>query len=109
MSGNTAQRCAQIATRFDVSPNQPAAPVHQDIRAGERLGHAYPVRRFDRYPPEIAHAAGEFLGVSRPTATKYLDLLDTAGFVRKKKVGRSNFYINEPLFALLSNITLPSS
>ena len=49
------------------------------------------------------------LGVSRPTATKYLDLLHTAGFVRKKKVGRSNFYINEPLFALLSNIILPNS
>ena len=42
------------------------------------------------------------LGVSRPTAMKYLDTLHTAGFVKKTKLGRTNFYINEPLFALLS-------
>ncbi len=42
------------------------------------------------------------LGVSRPTAMKYLDALGKAGFVRKNKVGRTNYYINEPLFALLS-------
>ena len=41
------------------------------------------------------------LGVSRPTAMKYLDTLHTAGFVKKTKLGRTNFYINEPLFALL--------
>jgi Mn-dependent DtxR family transcriptional regulator len=42
------------------------------------------------------------LGVSRPTATKYLEALTAAGFVRKSKLGRTNFYINEPLFTLLS-------
>jgi Fic family protein len=41
------------------------------------------------------------LGVSRPTATKYLGALETAGVVRKTKLGRTNFYINEPLFSLL--------
>ena len=42
-------------------------------------------------------------GVSRPTATKYLVALTKAGFVRKTKLGRTNFYINQPLIALLSN------
>ena len=42
------------------------------------------------------------LGVSRPTAIKYLNALVQSGFVRKTKLGRTNFYINEPLFALLS-------
>ncbi|MBP9218083.1 MAG: hypothetical protein KBF29_04500, partial [Sterolibacterium sp.] len=42
------------------------------------------------------------LGVSRPTATKYLTALEASGFVRKMKLGRTNFYINEPLFKLLS-------
>ncbi len=42
------------------------------------------------------------LGVSRPTATKYLEALGKAGLVRKRKFGRTNYYINEPLFALLS-------
>jgi Fic family protein len=40
-------------------------------------------------------------GVSRPTATKYLDALTKTGFVRKAKLGRTNFYINQPLIALL--------
>ncbi len=41
------------------------------------------------------------LDVSRPSATKYLGALEKAGIVRKTKLGRSNFYINEPLFSLL--------
>jgi Fic family protein len=42
------------------------------------------------------------LGVSRPTATKYLDELGKAGIIRKLKMGRTNFYVNDPLFSLLS-------
>lgn len=41
------------------------------------------------------------LGVSRPTATKYLGALEAMGLVRKTKLGRTNFYINERLFDLL--------
>jgi Fic family protein len=41
------------------------------------------------------------LRVSRPTAMKYLDVLVKAGFVRKTKLGRTNFYINESLVVLL--------
>lgn len=44
----------------------------------------------------------EDLDVSRITATKYLDQLAEHGFVIKEKVGRSNYYINEPLFALFA-------
>ena len=44
--------------------------------------------------------------MSRPTATKYLEQLTSAGLVRKQKMGRSNFYINEPLYALLSGVSL---
>ena len=42
------------------------------------------------------------LAVSRPTATKYLTALESAGVVRKTRIGRSNFYVNEPLFNLLA-------
>jgi Fic family protein len=42
------------------------------------------------------------LGVSRPTAMKYMNALAQHGFVRKTKIGRTNFYINEPLYTLLS-------
>ncbi|MFN8240733.1 MAG: Fic family protein [Bacteroidales bacterium] len=40
------------------------------------------------------------LQVSKLTARRYLDLLVTNGFLRKEKIGRSNFYINEPLFSI---------
>ena len=46
------------------------------------------------------------LGVSRITASKYLNQLTAAGFLQKKRMGKTNFYINEPLFALLSGVTL---
>ena len=41
------------------------------------------------------------LGVSRLTATKYMDELAAAGFVQKQKVGRSNYYINLALNQIL--------
>ncbi len=59
-----------------------------------------------RYPYTKIEFIERELGVSRPTASKYLDHLATAGFVRKRKMGRTNFYINEPLYALLSGVTL---
>ena len=37
------------------------------------------------------------LRVSRLTATRYLDKLTTSGFLEKHKLGRSNYYINQPL------------
>ena len=49
------------------------------------------------------------LGVSRITASKYLEQLSRAGLLRKQKMGKTNFYINEPLLALLSNVTLERS
>lgn len=46
------------------------------------------------------------LGVSRITAAKHLDALTQQGFVEKRKIGRTNFYINRPLFKLLTSISL---
>ncbi len=42
--------------------------------------------------------------VSRLTATKYLEELVNAGFLRKEKLGRNNYYINVALFELLTNV-----
>lgn len=41
------------------------------------------------------------LAVSRPTAANYLEVLTDAGFLQKKKIWRSSYYINQPLFNLL--------
>ena len=43
------------------------------------------------------------LGVSRPTAAKYLDELADAGVLRKHRAGRNNYYINDPLVQLFLN------
>lgn len=43
------------------------------------------------------------LSVSRITATKYLEQLVEHGFLSKEKIGRSNYYINQPLFALFTD------
>lgn len=59
-----------------------------------------------RYPYTKIEFVEHELGVSRPTATKYLEQLTTAGLVRKQRMGKTNFYINEPLFDLLSNVML---
>ena len=42
------------------------------------------------------------LGVSRLTATKYMDALAAEGFVEKHKLGRSNYYINLALNEILA-------
>lgn len=43
------------------------------------------------------------LKVSRVTATKYLNELCASGFLRKHRIGRTNYYINPLLADLLSN------
>jgi Fic family protein len=43
------------------------------------------------------------LQISRLTAAKYLDELAEKNYLEKHKVGRSNYYINRPLFELLSS------
>jgi Fic family protein len=48
------------------------------------------------------------LKVSRLTATRYLDELAKDGLLRKRKSGRSNYYINDPLFRILTGETPPT-
>lgn len=47
----------------------------------------------------------EDLSVSRLTATRYLDRLVTAGFLKKHRIGRSNYYVNTALVNLLTSGT----
>ncbi len=78
-----------------------------DLR--ERLPKLYSqdlLNNLFRYPYTKIEFIERELGVSRPTASKYLEQLTAAGVVRKQKMGRSNFYINDPLYTLLSRVTL---
>ena len=42
------------------------------------------------------------LGVSRITAANYLNTLAADGLLEKKRIGTANYYINRPLFNLLT-------
>lgn len=59
-----------------------------------------------RYPYTKIEFLEKELGVSRVTASKYLTQLSGAGFLRKQKMGKTNFYINDPLFSLLTAVRL---
>jgi len=48
------------------------------------------------------------LKVSRLTATRYLDVLTAGGFLLKRKIGRSNYYINTPLYQALTGEAPPT-
>lgn len=76
----------------------------------QRLRREYPklysqdlINNLFRHPYTKIEYVERDLGVSRLTATKYLTMLTTAGFLRKQKLGRTNFYINDPLFKLLAS------
>lgn len=45
------------------------------------------------------------LHVTRLTATRYLDLLTEQGFVNKQRIGRSNYYVNQPLLKLFVEVS----
>ncbi len=45
------------------------------------------------------------LSVSRITAARYLDQLTAAGFLEKRRFGRSNYYLNQPLVNLFIDLS----
>lgn len=55
-----------------------------------------------KYPYTKIEFIERDLQVSRRTAIRYLEALVKAGLLKKQKIGRDNFYLNEPLFRLLS-------
>jgi len=56
---------------------------------------------FDRPYTKISLLQAE-LGVSRLTATRYLDRLAEGGVLEKRRVGRTNYYIHVPLVEVLT-------
>jgi len=56
-----------------------------------------------RYPYTKIEFIMHDLQVSRNTAIRYLDQLEELGLIKKRKIGRDNFFINEALIKLLIN------
>ncbi len=58
-----------------------------------------------RHPYTKISILQQELSVSRLTASRYLDKLAEAGFLEKRRIGRTNYYLNVPLVNLF--LTLP--
>jgi Fic family protein len=77
------------------------------IRAAHRFYSQDLINNLFSYPYTKIEFIQHDLKVSRLTATRYLDVLVSSGFLRKRKIGRSNYYINEPLFRILTGEAPP--
>ena len=117
VTGNWAPWCVYmlkavaLTAKSEVQQIKKMRALMQDttLRLREALPKVYSqelLNNLFRYPYTKIEFVEKDLGVSRITAAKHLDALTAAGFVEKKKIGRSNFYINQPLFALLTQIAL---
>lgn len=73
----------------------------QRIRAGYRFYSQDLINNLFSHPYTKIDFVQRDLNVSRLTATRYLDALVQGGFLVKRRIGRSNFYVNAPLYALL--------
>ncbi len=72
------------------------------IRAKHRFYSQDLINSLFMYPYTKIEFVEEDLNISRPTATRYLELLSDDGFLEKQRVGRSNYYVNTALYAILT-------
>jgi Fic family protein len=73
----------------------------QKIRANYKFYSQHLLNNLFSHPYTKIELIQRDLDVSRLTATKYLDALVDGDVLRKRKIGRSNYYINVPLFRIL--------
>ena len=71
------------------------------IRAGYKFYSQDLINNLFTHPYTKIEFVQRDLKVSRLTATRYLDALAEGGFVEKRKIGRSNYYINVALNQIL--------
>ena len=74
----------------------------QRIRTDYRFYSQDLINNLFSHPYTRVEFAQRELGVSRITATRYLDKLAEDGVLEKLRIGRNNYYVNRPLFALLA-------
>jgi Fic family protein len=78
------------------------------IRANHRFYSQDLINNLFTHPYTKIEFVERDLKVSRLTATKYLDQLTEAGFLKKQKIGRQNYYINVALNPILTGRNMAS-
>lgn len=76
--------------------------IKHDLRARYRFYSQDLLNNLFKHPYTKIEFVVQDLGVNRTTAANYLNKLSEDGVLAKEKVGNTNFYINEPLFDLLT-------
>lgn len=79
------------------------------IRAGYRFYSQDLINNLFTHPYTKIQFVERDLNVSRLTARKYLEALTDGGFLEKRKVGRSNFYMNIALNAILTGAPMQAA
>ncbi len=74
----------------------------QRIRSGYKFYSQDLINNLFMHPYTKIEFVQRDLGVSRITATKYLEALAEGGFVQKQRIGRGNYYVNLALNAVLA-------
>lgn len=72
----------------------------------QKLGKIYSqelINNIFKHPYTKIAFLQEDLGVSRLTASRYLEKLTQEGLLMREKIGRENYYFNQKLVAILSN------
>lgn len=72
------------------------------IRAAHRFYSQDLINNLFSHPYTRIEYIERDLGVSRVTATRYLDKLAEDGFLFKRKIGRASYYVNTPLYRILA-------
>ena len=72
------------------------------IRAGYKFYSQDLINTLFMHPYTKTEFVEQDLKVSRITASKYLEALTAGGFLEKKRLGRSNYYVNVALYRLLT-------
>lgn len=74
----------------------------QRIRSGYKFYSQDLINNLFSHPYTRVEFVQKDLGVTRVTATRYLDKLAEDGILGKLRIGRNNYYVNRPLFTLLA-------
>jgi Fic family protein len=72
------------------------------IRAGYKFYSQDLINNLFSHPYTKIDFLQRELGVSRLTATRYLDTLAADGLLHKQRIGRTNYFINVPLYRILT-------
>jgi Fic family protein len=79
--------------------------VKRDVRDRFRFYSQDLINNLFRHPYTRIQFIEDELGVSRLTATRYLDALTEGGVLTKLRVGRANLYVNHRLTKILTEET----